>query len=219
MNQNPKTNDNDNVEEKINDDSQNLANAEPKGENTSGIPYGFGKQFVEQKAENLQQPYNTNAQQSTMPSFNQNAQRGATPPFNPNGQPYQQPYNFNGQPFGYTPVNANGQPAYSLNNQPQKQGGEGMSIAGFVIGLASLFCCCLTPVVTIVLSVLGLVFSILGVVFSKKAGKVNGLAIAGIVISAVSLLFWSAMLAFSFYLREEGILDIFNQSPEYEKYM
>ena len=64
-----------------------------------------------------------------------------------------------------------------------------LAIAGFVISLISLFCCGST-------SFLGLIFSIVGLVESKKknnAGK--GLAIAGIVISAILL-----FLLFIFYL-------------------
>ena len=200
MNQNPETNNNENVEEKINVDSQNSANGEPK-------------------AENSQQPYNLNGQQGAVPPYNPNMQQGVRPPYNPNGQPYQQPYNPNGQPFGYQPVNANGQPVYPLNNQPQKKGGSGMSIAGFVISLISLLCCCLGPYISIALSVLGLIFSIIGIVSSKKTGKANGLAIAGVVISVVSIIFWGTMVAIVLYLGEEGINEILKNYPEYEKYM
>ncbi|MBO7253820.1 MAG: hypothetical protein J6V36_00790 [Clostridia bacterium] len=212
MNQNPETNNNENVEEKINVDSQNSANGEPKAEN-SQQPYNLNGQ------QGAVPPYNPNMQQGVRPPYNPNMQQGVRPPYNPNGQPYQPPYNPNGQPFGYPPVNANGQPVYPQNNQPQKKGGSGMSIAGFVMSLVSLLCCCLGPYISAALAVLGLVFSIIGIVSSKKTGKANGLAIAGVVISVVSIIFWGTMIAIVLYLGEEGINEILKDYPEYERYM
>lgn len=61
---------------------------------------------------------------------------------------------------------------------------NGMAIAGFVISLVSLMCCCYTSY----LSVVGLVFSILGLSKANEhAEKGKNLAIAGIVINSISI--------------------------------
>ncbi|MGN1060554.1 MAG: zinc-ribbon domain-containing protein [Candidatus Coproplasma sp.] len=69
-------------------------------------------------------------------------------------------------------------------------GGErkvnGFGIAGFVIALLSLWLgtfYCIAPIV-------GLVLSIVGMSMSKKCNSCNGLAIAGLVISIISLVVW-----------------------------
>jgi len=59
---------------------------------------------------------------------------------------------------------------------------NGFAIAGFVLSLVSLLCCG-------ILSWLGLIFSIIGLVNAKKCnGEGKGLAIAGIIISAIFVL-------------------------------
>ncbi len=64
--------------------------------------------------------------------------------------------------------------------QPKKN--NGFAIAGFVLSLVSLLCCGST-------SFLGLIFSIIGLVNANKSeGEGKGLAIAGIIISAIILL-------------------------------
>ena len=59
---------------------------------------------------------------------------------------------------------------------------NGFAIAGFVLSLVSLLCCGTT-------SLLGLIFSIIGLVnANKNQGEGKGLAIAGIIISAILLI-------------------------------
>lgn len=68
-----------------------------------------------------------------------------------------------------------------VNTQPES---NGMAVAGFVVSLVSLLLCCGG------FSWLSLIFSIVGAVKAKeKNGKGKGLAIAGIIISAIALLF------------------------------
>lgn len=73
--------------------------------------------------------------------------------------------------------NNNGQPG-----QPGKQGTDGMAIASLILGIFSIVCCCLTYV-SIVAAIVGLVLGIL----SRKKNPTNGLALAGIICSAVGL--------------------------------
>lgn len=69
---------------------------------------------------------------------------------------------------------------------------NGFAIAGFVISLVSILCCGGT-------SWLGLVFSIIGLVNANKGNKEGkGLAIAGIVISAILLVLLVALYALGF---------------------
>ncbi len=69
---------------------------------------------------------------------------------------------------------------------------NGFAIAGFVISLVSIFCCGGT-------SWLGLIFSIIGLINAKKSeGEGKGLAIAGIVVSAILLLLLISLYALGF---------------------
>lgn len=63
---------------------------------------------------------------------------------------------------------------------------NGFGVAGLVVGLLSLWFGALVCVPSIV----GLVLSIIGAVKKKNYNSANGLAIAGIVLSAISLFMW-----------------------------
>ena len=84
------------------------------------------------------------------------------------------------------PVEEGGQ-AQSYNSQVVVNNGtsqptNGIAIAGFVVSLVSLGCCGLC-------SIVGLILSIIGLVKAKDYnGNSKGLAIAGIIISAISIL-------------------------------
>lgn len=109
----------------------------------------------------------------------------------PNSQPdYREQYN---NTYGTNQNNNNyNQPDYSqqYNAQPQQypvyngeqyQKKDGKAIASFVLSLVSLFCCGLFA------SIPGL---ILGIVSRKNRPMNNGLATAGIIISAISIGIW-----------------------------
>ena len=83
---------------------------------------------------------------------------------------------------------------------------NGFATAGFIISLVSLLCCGST-------STFGLIFSIIGLVTAKKYdGNGKGLAIAGIIISSISvillILFYVLGIAASF-------IDTINTSNSY----
>lgn len=82
---------------------------------------------------------------------------------------------------GQQPV-YNQQPVYA--QQPvQPEESKGFAIAGMVLGIVSLVCCCAAPF-NAILAIAGIVLSVL-VLVQKKPGK--GMAIAGIICSAVAL--------------------------------
>lgn len=68
---------------------------------------------------------------------------------------------------------------YSAAPQEQKNG-RGKSIAGFILSLFGIFCG--------ITAIIGFILSIIGISESKKSGKVNGLAVAGLIISSLYFL-------------------------------
>ena len=80
---------------------------------------------------------------------------------------------------GGTPVNV-----YN-NTVIQQKKGNGLAVAGFVISLVNAILCCGS------FSLISLIFSIVGVVKAKDCnGEGKGLAIAGIIISALCMVGW-----------------------------
>lgn len=102
----------------------------------------------------------------------------------PGGQ-YGQPGDPYGQNYANQDMNMGGGPAYPQNNmQPQES--KGVSIASMVLGIFSLtFGCCITYV-GIATAIAGLITGIISLK-DKKPGK--GMAIAGIIMSAIALVF------------------------------
>lgn len=108
------------------------------------------------------------------------------------GQNYGQPGDPYGQNYANQNMNMGGGPAYPQNNmQPQES--KGVSIASMVLGIFSLtFGCCITYV-GIAAAIAGIITGIISLK-NKKPGK--GMAIAGIVMSAIALVFLVAMIIF-----------------------
>ncbi|MDE7300966.1 MAG: zinc-ribbon domain-containing protein [Clostridia bacterium] len=102
-------------------------------------------------------------------------------------QGYQQPMN-NGMPNKYT-QGYQGYQGYQNPYQqqpPQPKVNNVCGIVGFVFALLSLYFGAYICIPCIV----GLVLSIIGMVHRKKCTACNGLAIAGLVISIITLVFW-----------------------------
>ena len=92
----------------------------------------------------------------------------------------------------YTPA------AQQMNNtqqtDPNHNPGSGLGIAGFVCSFFSFFA---------FMGIVAFVLSLIGLLQSRKAGKSNGLAIAGIAISSLGLiiyLFWLLLLVIGFMM-------------------
>lgn len=122
-------------------------------------------------ASSTQQPYSQ--QPYSQPTYGQ-------PPYgqNPNNQ----------QPYGQVPYGGQapyGQPMYQQPPVP----GKGFGIAGMVLGIVSLVFVCLFYPVSFVLAIVGAVLSVISSSKAKAAGMKNGMAVAGLVCSLVSLAF------------------------------
>lgn len=99
---------------------------------------------------------------------------------------------------GYTKAPSND---YSMNGQsmgnpygqqpPQGQGSQALAIAGMVLGIISLVCCC-TGYIALVIGIVGFVLSLISLI-QKKPGK--GMAIAGIICSAISIILLVVLVA------------------------
>lgn len=82
----------------------------------------------------------------------------------------------------------------SFNQPIQPKRVNGFGIAGFVLSLLSVY----FGVYFCIASVLAFVFSLIGVTKSKEYSSCNGLAIAGLVIGSITLLFWAIVYIFAF---------------------
>lgn len=96
------------------------------------------------------------------------------------------------QPTYYQPP-VNPQMAYPAYQQAAPLPGKGLGIAGMILGIVSLVCCCLWYVSGLC-AVVGLILSIVSMVQGRKVGKTNGYALAGIICCAIGLLFAAIML-------------------------
>lgn len=106
---------------------------------------------------------------------------------------YSQPPVYNPPPVQppYTPV----QPTnpYYVAPQPPQPPYNGMSIAGFVLSCVSMVLCCF-PITAII----GLILSIVSLPQMTKTGdRGKGLAIAGLILNGLVILFWIVMLILS----------------------
>lgn len=98
------------------------------------------------------------------------------------GVPVRGAYN----PYASQPPYA--QPFSRIPVEPKRVNGFG--ITGLVLGILSFF----MGVYFCIFPILGLVFSIIGTSLRKKFNSCNGLAIAGLVLSILTLLFWGIIL-------------------------
>ena len=81
------------------------------------------------------------------------------------------------------------QPVYMESQSTQT--GMGLAIAGMVLGILSIVCCCFSPF-NVIFAIIGLILSIVSLI-QKKPGK--GMAIAGIICSAVAIVFLVVCIA------------------------
>lgn len=142
-------------------------NPQPNQNNYSAQNYQqpYGSQNY--SAQDYQQPYGSNDYNQN--NYNQN---------NYNQNNYQSDYQT------YTDYNQQYQAPQYTNSYPvEDSSANGMAIASLVLGIVSFFCCGLPC------SVVGL---ILGIISKKRKPENNGKATAGIVLSIIALVLWSA---------------------------
>lgn len=68
-----------------------------------------------------------------------------------------------------------------------KKPGRGFAIASLVLGILSavgLCCCCTIPAVS---AALGVVAIVLAIIYSQKAGKLDGMALAGLILGIIGI--------------------------------
>lgn len=99
------------------------------------------------------------------------------------------------------------------NYVPEPEDGPGFSIAGMVCGILSIVLCCCNQYVSGILSIVGLVLSIMAL---KQHRPGRGMAIAGVVCSAIGLIIALILVIFSVYMLMNpdymnGILSIYEQ--------
>ena len=70
--------------------------------------------------------------------------------------------------------------------EPDNQSADGFAIGALVTGIAGTLSMCCCAFISLPMGVTGIILSILGL---RRGGKLKGLAIAGIVMSALSILF------------------------------
>ena len=151
----------------------------------------YSQQYNQQDGQQNNQTYNQQYNQMYGQQNNQSYTQQNVYQEQQYGNPQQNGYNQNfpyqyGQPQQYNDPYYNAQyPEYRENN-----GKNGFAIAALVLGLVSIFSCCLSLVgccfwlTALPASIVGL---ILGIVSLKKGEQGKGMAIAGIVTSALSL--------------------------------
>lgn len=118
---------------------------------------------------------------------------------------------------GYTqaPNNMNGQPMENPygEQEPEKKGGQGLAIAGMVLGIISLVCCCF-GYIALVIAIVGFVLSLISLI-QKKPGK--GMAIAGIVCSVISIVFLVICMAVGNSISPSEYQEILKQLEEMQQ--
>ncbi len=119
-------------------------------------------------------------------------------------------YNYGGQPYNQGAPGPNYNP---YPPQPPYKQQNNMALASMIVGIFSLLSCCFPPL-QFVLGIVG----ILLVIFSKKGKPWSGFAIAGLVMSIISLLISIVMvlyLAFAFQMmRDPQFAPLFNEVYE-----
>lgn len=137
----------------------------------------YNRYGVESQQAPQPQQYSQYGQQNVQPQYEQPQQYNQYGQQNYQSQYNQQQYGQYQQPMQYQ------QPAQEANGE-----GRGLAIASLVLGIVSFLCC------GSVCSIIGL---ILGIVSRSKQKENNGMAVAGIVLSAVALVIWGIYIAYA----------------------
>lgn len=103
-----------------------------------------------------------------------------------------------GEPTPPTLPSGEGEPAPSADDPKEKVLGSGLSIASLVLGLFGLICCSCCGLPT------GIVGIVLALVDRARRGRFDGIALAGLITSIVSILLFVFSFAVFFFL---GIMD------------
>ncbi|MGN0584898.1 MAG: hypothetical protein ACI4JD_05520 [Ruminococcus sp.] len=178
----------------LNGNSQS-ASAQPQFEQpnfSQNEPFGQNQTFSQNEPFGQNQSFNQNEPFGQNQSFGQNEPFGQNQSFNQN-EPFGQNQSFGQNPsdFGQQNSGSWNQPQYQQPSAPQWNGygaytsnsGNGLAIAGMVIGIVSILLFCLTWIDALI-AVTGLILSCVGL----RSVKYKGCAIAGLVCSVVGVI-------------------------------
>lgn len=190
---------NDNVSEPDNNNFNNYS--DPNGPytqtNTSDNDFSKNQSYYQDNPSPQDNPYYQNNYYGQNPYSN-----GQQPNdyYNPNNGGYgPNDSHFGPNNYNYGPNNYNPNGGYQQNPY-QNQGGRepfnGMAIASLVIGIISVIPCCLFPYIGIPLNIVGLVLGII----SRRKPFGRGMAIAGIVLNIIFLVFATVWLIVVLYI-------------------
>src|SRR5437667_288484 len=88
-------------------------------------------------------------------------------------------------------------PGFAPEQQPPQQQGNGIAVAGMVLGICALVLCWI-PFLNWVLALLGIIFGALGVSRGNKVGTGKGMAIAGLICGIIGALLGVALVVLVF---------------------
>lgn len=150
--------------------------------------------------------YGYNAQQNNQyPDYNQQPYNQSNPYYGANNQ-YNQYGDYNQPPQYNAPYFNQQYPIYNFQEKP-----KGFAIASLILGICSTLGSCCVWFLTLVTSIIGLV---LGIVSIKRNAGGKGMAVAGIILSSVGILFSIfTMIIFVF-----GIIEGSNSINSYDPY-
>jgi hypothetical protein len=180
-----------------NNSGQNFSN-QPDNSNEPTQQFDYKAQYAQynQPDSNIQYPqpqqtnYNNQYTQPQQPDYNNQYTQPQQPDYNNQyTQPQQPDYaNQYPQPQQYNAPYYNQQyPNYNFPAERPKV----FAIISLIMGLCSMFISCCIPILTFFTSIAGLIFGIVSIK-RNEAGK--GMAIAGIIISAVTIVFSIVMI-------------------------
>lgn len=111
----------------------------------------------------------------------------------------QNPYVNTGTNYKYSPP-----PTYTNSVEIKRNGADSISIVSLVCGIASIVCCSFGLVI-------GLVGAITGIISLVKRCNGRGMAIAGIIMSAIAIIFWAIItIAMVLFFLREGTASMYD---------
>ena len=120
-------------------------------------------------------------------------------------QPQSPQANFGQNQGSYQPYNA-GAPSYQYTGPQDKA--STMALISMILGIVGLLVCCFIPFVSIVTGIVGLILGIIGI---KQSSEKKGMAIAGIILNALSLILGIVTVILLLTLGD-SLVDIVRQS-------
>lgn len=134
-----------------------------------------------------------------------------------NGQPNQNQYQNSYQDPNqyqnpYQNQSSYGQPPY----QNQQKASNGLAITSMVLALVSIILSCFIPYLSVPMDIAAIILGIFSLVKCKNASK--GMAITGIVVGAIMLIFGVLIIVMAVYLVSSGAYSEMFSDPAFQEY-